>query len=375
MSLEVEVQMQNTSVEGTLETSLVTELPLLCHDPEGDVLVWWPSEEPQDLGLRRTIVLKLEGGSDRLVNEIRVEDVELVSLHDLGGWVIRIVVSLVVLVPLVASMHTVEVPRLAWLVFVFPGIVLFAQLDLVLEDLLVVIHPLVALVLQEGRLSACNRRLPLGHLRGCHRRGSSSHWVLLIWNLLLWCLGCLLNDRADTSLLLLLGLGMLLSLGLIGPCRGLGHHDISGPLGLHGVQPALQDLLMDLVEPGLGLCNDKTLEDVFVEVNIISVIQTLLHLVLLLLQVVQALALEALFQFLRHSRVYTLAVRHSSPGRVPSGSLQLVIADGGHGLPKGAILIIESSVHRDVLLKLLKLVEIQAPEQLVGFLHLHVCVV
>ncbi len=57
-----------------------------------------------------------------LVDEVWVEDVELVALHDLGWWVVVIIVSLVVLVPLVAGMHAVEVLGLARSVLVMPPI-------------------------------------------------------------------------------------------------------------------------------------------------------------------------------------------------------------------------------------------------------------
>ncbi len=48
----------------------------------------------------------------RLVNQIGVEDVELVSLHNLGRRVVEVVVGLVVFVPFEASMDAIEV---AWL--------------------------------------------------------------------------------------------------------------------------------------------------------------------------------------------------------------------------------------------------------------------
>lgn len=70
------------------------------------------------------------------VDKIRIEDIKLVSLHDLRGRVVRavqgvrgvveeaqkcsLVVGLVVLVPFVAGMHAVEVPRLSGSVLVFP---------------------------------------------------------------------------------------------------------------------------------------------------------------------------------------------------------------------------------------------------------------
>lgn len=55
-----------------------------------------------------------------LVYELRVKDVELVSLDDLGWWVVVVVVCLVVLVPLVPHLHTVEVSGLPWAILVSP---------------------------------------------------------------------------------------------------------------------------------------------------------------------------------------------------------------------------------------------------------------
>uniref|UniRef100_A0A8C6FZ28 Uncharacterized protein n=1 Tax=Moschus moschiferus TaxID=68415 RepID=A0A8C6FZ28_MOSMO len=60
----------------------------------------------------------LWGGA--LVDEIGVEDVELVALHDLGWRIVEVVVRLVVLVPLEARVHAVEEARLARPVLVRP---------------------------------------------------------------------------------------------------------------------------------------------------------------------------------------------------------------------------------------------------------------
>jgi hypothetical protein len=61
-------------------------------------------------------------GRDRLVDEVRVEDVELVTLDDLGRWVVVVVMRLVVFVPLVARVHPVEVLGLARSVFLVPPV-------------------------------------------------------------------------------------------------------------------------------------------------------------------------------------------------------------------------------------------------------------
>jgi len=48
----------------------------------------------------------------RLINQIGVKDVELVTLHNLGWRVVEVVVGLVVFVPFKSSMDAIEV---AWL--------------------------------------------------------------------------------------------------------------------------------------------------------------------------------------------------------------------------------------------------------------------
>ena len=48
-----------------------------------------------------------------LVDEVGIEHIELVSLDDLGGWIVSVVVRLVVLVPFKTSMDSVDEPRLS----------------------------------------------------------------------------------------------------------------------------------------------------------------------------------------------------------------------------------------------------------------------
>jgi len=48
-----------------------------------------------------------------LVDEVRVEDVELVALHDFRRWVVHVVVGWVVFVPFKTGVDAVEVSRLA----------------------------------------------------------------------------------------------------------------------------------------------------------------------------------------------------------------------------------------------------------------------
>lgn len=74
----------NTSVP------LMRKFPLPVDNPERDVLVRRSGTELQDDGIIIARLLdNLIGRGFRFVDEIRVEDVELVSLHDLRGRVVR----------------------------------------------------------------------------------------------------------------------------------------------------------------------------------------------------------------------------------------------------------------------------------------------
>lgn len=54
------------------------------------------------------------------INEIRVEDIKFITLDDLGRRIVMVVMGLIVLVPLVAHLHSIEIPGLARPVFVGP---------------------------------------------------------------------------------------------------------------------------------------------------------------------------------------------------------------------------------------------------------------
>lgn len=68
------------------------------------------------------ILLNSEIWSLCLVNKVWIEDVELVSLYNLRRWVIVIIVSLVVFIPLVAGMNPVEIFRLSRSVLIVPPV-------------------------------------------------------------------------------------------------------------------------------------------------------------------------------------------------------------------------------------------------------------
>jgi hypothetical protein len=81
--------------------------------------------EPDNASL--TIVPVLFDGKSwslYLVNKVWVKDIEFVSLHNLRRRVVMIIVSLVVLVPLISGVNTIEILGLSWSVLVMPPIYL-----------------------------------------------------------------------------------------------------------------------------------------------------------------------------------------------------------------------------------------------------------
>ena len=126
LPLEVEVQVQDAALKGALVPLLVAVLPLLVDHTEGDVLIGRACMKPQEAGgpvlICLGILLQLKGGRVALVDEVGVEDVEFVALHNLGGRVVMVVVRLVVLVPFVARVDPVEVLGLARPVLVMPPV-------------------------------------------------------------------------------------------------------------------------------------------------------------------------------------------------------------------------------------------------------------
>jgi hypothetical protein len=79
--------------------------------------------EPDNASLTIVPVL-LDGKSWSLylVNKVWVKDIEFVSLHNLRRRVVMIIVSLVVFVPLISSVNTIEILGLSWSVLVMPPI-------------------------------------------------------------------------------------------------------------------------------------------------------------------------------------------------------------------------------------------------------------
>ncbi|KFP78838.1 Putative uncharacterized protein encoded by CACTIN-AS1, partial [Acanthisitta chloris] len=139
---------------------------------EGDVLVGRPGVEAQD-GEVLVVLTGLQEvlGRRALVDEVGVEDVELVALHDLRGRVVEVVVGLVVLVPLEARVHAVEETRLARAVLVGPQVGLARQGHLHAELSLVRAHALLGLA-EEDVIRQCP-------LQPCTPTGLTCHLELL----------------------------------------------------------------------------------------------------------------------------------------------------------------------------------------------------
>ena len=113
MTLKVEVQLKDAPIEASLETVALRHLPLLVHYSEGDVFVGNPSTEANGQGVGRAILFEVKLRCASLVREVRVEDVELVALDNFRRWILRIIMSLIVLVPLIALLDAVKETRFA----------------------------------------------------------------------------------------------------------------------------------------------------------------------------------------------------------------------------------------------------------------------
>lgn len=62
-----------------------------------------------------------------LIDEVRVEDVEFVALHDLRRRIVHIIVRLIVFIPLETSVHAVKVTGLTRSILVRPQVDLRLQ--------------------------------------------------------------------------------------------------------------------------------------------------------------------------------------------------------------------------------------------------------
>jgi len=108
VALEVKVQLEDASVESSLETMTLRHFPLFVDDRESDVFVRNPSAETNRQGVVCTVGLQVELGCLRLVSQLRVENVEFVPLNNLWRRILRVKVRLIVLIPFVTLFDTVE---------------------------------------------------------------------------------------------------------------------------------------------------------------------------------------------------------------------------------------------------------------------------
>ncbi|CAN0909347.1 hypothetical protein LINGRAHAP2_LOCUS25746 [Linum grandiflorum] len=132
MAYEVEVDLQYPTFKRALESFLVRVLPLLVCNPECDVLVRRSRVELDDARLvAASVPIDRVRRSLGLVDKVRVEDVELVSLSGLGRWGVVVVVSSVVLVPLVTDVDTVGVFWFPRSVLVVPPVNRRVQIHLI----------------------------------------------------------------------------------------------------------------------------------------------------------------------------------------------------------------------------------------------------
>ena len=91
-ALEVEVQLQDTAIEGTLEALLVRILPFLVDDPESEIFVWRSDLEVQDTCIVIAwFALDPVRGRFRNVDQIWAEDGKPVRLNNLWRRVVNAV--------------------------------------------------------------------------------------------------------------------------------------------------------------------------------------------------------------------------------------------------------------------------------------------
>mmetsp|Transcript_34822 Transcript_34822/g.84357 ORF Transcript_34822/g.84357 Transcript_34822/m.84357 type:complete len:236 (-) Transcript_34822:1146-1853(-) len=132
MCCKVEVQRQDATLKGTLEPSLPRPIPLSIDNLEGNVLVWSSTVETKDAEIIGICRFQKVLGSLGRIHQVGVENVEGVSLYNLGGRSFSVVMRLIVLVPVVPCLDAVEVSRFAWGIPILPRVCfLVGNVDLV----------------------------------------------------------------------------------------------------------------------------------------------------------------------------------------------------------------------------------------------------
>jgi hypothetical protein len=107
-------------------------IPFFIHDTEGNILVRRPCNKTNQTSIFLSsrgerfssfptmLPNDLECWCLRFVNQVRIENIELVSLNDFGWWIVMVIMSLVILVPLISHLDAIEVARLSRSIFVCP---------------------------------------------------------------------------------------------------------------------------------------------------------------------------------------------------------------------------------------------------------------
>ena len=126
--LKMKVKLKYLIIELTPETFATRTLPLPVHNFERNILIRGARFEPQ----HGEILIVLTGCHNVLrccsnIDKIGVEDIELVPLHNFRGRVVLVVMCLIVFVPLVAGVHTVEETRFTRSILVRPIVFLLGE--------------------------------------------------------------------------------------------------------------------------------------------------------------------------------------------------------------------------------------------------------
>lgn len=107
-------------------------IPFSVDNAKRNILVWGACNEPDQARVLLTCSSKrfsssaavfpnnLESWCFCLVDKFWIEDVEFVTLDNLGWWIIMIIMSLVIFIPVVAHLHTIEISRFSGSVLVCP---------------------------------------------------------------------------------------------------------------------------------------------------------------------------------------------------------------------------------------------------------------
>lgn len=142
-------------VKAASETALPfsAEIPFFVDDAKGYVFIRRAANEPDQASvflssgrerfsaLAAPFAFNSICGCAGFVNQVGIENVEFVALDYLGRWIIVVVMSLVIFVPLISHLNSVEVARFTWSIFAFPlRFGLRCDFFLPSEDLLVFLY-------------------------------------------------------------------------------------------------------------------------------------------------------------------------------------------------------------------------------------------